>query len=79
MQESIIGNILLLNPKIKLICRTHFEEDQKKLKGLGVETVIQPEFEAAVSMTEKLLKLFNIPADEIEGKITRLKIEHGLG
>ncbi|MCJ7740386.1 cation:proton antiporter [Candidatus Microgenomates bacterium] len=79
MQESIISNIMLLNPNIKLICRTHFEEDQKKLKSLGVETVVQPEFEAAVSMTEKLLKLFNIPAEEIEGKITRLKIEHGLG
>jgi CPA2 family monovalent cation:H+ antiporter-2 len=77
MQEMIVTNSLNLNPNIKLIARIHFEEDQKKLKSLGVEAVVQPEFEAAVSITEKLLKLFNVPKEEIEGKITRLKIEHG--
>lgn len=78
MQPSIISNILSLNPNAKVMCRTHFEEDQKKLKSLGVEIIIQPEFEAAISITEKLLRLFNVESSEIDGKITRLKIEHGL-
>lgn len=78
MMESVVTNITSLNPKIKIICRTHHEEDSKKLKSLGAEIVIQPEFEAAISMTEKLLHLFNVADDQISGKIKRLKIEHGL-
>lgn len=79
MQEVVVTTIVNLNPKVHLLCRVHFEEDQKKLKSLGVHTVIQPEFEAAIALTTKILKLCNIRASEIEGKITRLKIEHGLG
>lgn len=78
-QEMIISNAQTLNRRIKIICRTHHEEDQKDLKALGVHTVIQPEFEAALSIVERLLADFGISSDEIAGKVTRLKIEHGLG
>jgi CPA2 family monovalent cation:H+ antiporter-2 len=77
MQEEVVMNIFNLNKRIQVLCRTHFEEDQKKLRALGVHTIVQPEFEAAITLTEKILKLCNIAPDEIEGKITRLKIEHG--
>lgn len=56
-QESVIVNALTLNPAIKIICRTHVEEDRKKLISLGVHAVIQPEFEAALSMTKILLRM----------------------
>jgi len=79
MQKSVVANIFTLNPKAKILSRIHFEEDQKILRGLGVSVLIQPEFEAALSITNKLFKLYNVPAEDVEGKITRLKIEHGLG
>lgn len=78
-QEMIIANTHSLNRRIKIICRTHHEEDQKDLKALGVTTVIQPEFEAALSIVERLLSDFGATIEEISGKISRLKIEHGLG
>ncbi|KKR32611.1 MAG: hypothetical protein UT63_C0037G0001 [Candidatus Gottesmanbacteria bacterium GW2011_GWC2_39_8] len=78
-QEMILTNIFSMSPGTRVICRTHFEEDQKRLKSLGVETVIQPEFEAALSISHKLLDAFGNNRDEIDGKIKRLKIEHGLG
>ncbi len=78
-QEMIIGNAQTLNRRIKIICRTHHEEDQKDLKSLGVTTIIQPEFEAAVSIVEKVLPDFGVSPDDIAGKVSRLKIEHGLG
>jgi CPA2 family monovalent cation:H+ antiporter-2 len=78
-QELIISNAQKLSRHLKIICRTHHEEDQKLLKSLGVATVIQPEFEAAISISERLLNEFNVPDAEISGKISRLKIEHGLG
>jgi CPA2 family monovalent cation:H+ antiporter-2 len=78
-QELIIGNAQTLNRHIKIICRTHHEEDQKDLKALGVDAVVQPEFEAAISIIERLLPHYGVSGDDMAGKISRLKIEHGAG
>lgn len=76
-QDMVIANTLSLNSAIKIICRSHFEEDGGRLKSLGVEEVIQPEFEAAVSITGKLLKIFNLEQPMIESQLFKLKIDHG--
>lgn len=78
-QELIIGHAQTLNRRIKIICRSHHEEDQGRLKSLGVTTIIQPEFEAAVSIVERLLPEFGVSLEDVDGKISRLKIEHGMG
>lgn len=78
-QELIISNAQTLNRHIKIICRTHHEEDQNYLKSLGVQILVQPEFEAALSVINKLLPEYGVSAVDIAGKISRLKIEHGLG
>lgn len=75
-QETVIANILTLNANVKLIVRTHFEEDWKLLKSLGVNTIVQPEFEAAISMTEELLHMLNLQEKEIEGKVRNLQREY---
>ncbi|PJE67502.1 hypothetical protein COU95_02080 [Candidatus Shapirobacteria bacterium CG10_big_fil_rev_8_21_14_0_10_40_9] len=78
-QELVIGNALTLNSKINIICRSHFEEDQARLKALGVQTVIMPEFEASLSMIHRILQAFGEEKEEVAGKIKRIKIEHGMG
>lgn len=78
-QAMVIANAHSLNRRIKIICRSHFEEDQNYLKSLGVHTIIQPEFEAALSIVVRVLGEFGQSEGEIAGKISRLKIEHGLG
>jgi len=78
-QEMIIGNALTANRKIEIICRTHHEGDQKYLKSLGVTMIVQPEFEASLSILDRLLPQFGITKDNASGKIARLKIEHGVG
>ncbi len=77
-QEMVIANAQSLRPGIKIICRTHHEEDQARLKALRVEIIVQPEFEAAISIVNKLLSEFGLVPEEIDGKIRRLKIEHGM-
>jgi monovalent cation:H+ antiporter-2, CPA2 family len=77
-QEMVIANSLTLNPKINIICRSHFEEDQGRLKALGVTSVIMPEFEASLSITHKILQSFGYDKDEVNNKIKRIKIEHGM-
>ena len=78
-QELIIGHALTLNKNIQIICRTHHEEDQARLKSLGVQIIVQPEFEAALSIIHRLLPEYGVVSEELSGKITRLKIEHGVG
>lgn len=78
-QEMIIGNAQTLNKRIRIICRCHHEEDQKWLKSLGVASIVQPEFEAALSVITKLLGEFGLSHEDIAGKVSRLKIEHGVG
>ncbi|MBI5613672.1 cation:proton antiporter, partial [Candidatus Gottesmanbacteria bacterium] len=78
-QEMVISLSQTLNKGVNIICRTHHEEDQARLKSLGVQTVIQPEFEGALTIVSKLLNEFGVSPEEITGKIIRLKIEHGLG
>lgn len=78
-QESIIANALTLNRTIPIICRTHHESDLRELKTLGVTTLVQPEFEAALTIVGRLLHEFGNDEEQIRGKVSRLKIEHGLG
>lgn len=78
-QELVIGHAQTLNRRIKIVCRTHHEEDQARLKSLGVSSIVQPEFEAAVSIVEWILPDFGVTPEDLGGKISRLKIEHGMG
>ncbi len=75
-QETIIANALNLNPNLRIFTRAHRERDMHRLKDLGAEVVIHPEFEASLSMVRKILILQHIPKDEIKKKLQRLKIEH---
>ncbi len=77
-QELVITNALTLNPQINIICRSHFEKDQLRLKSLGVKTIIMPEFEASLSIIHRILQSFGFDKEEISGKIKRIKLEHGL-
>ncbi|MDO8451516.1 MAG: cation:proton antiporter [bacterium] len=78
-QEMVIGNIQTLSRRVRIICRTHHEEDQSRLRALGVHTIIQPEFEGALSIVSRLLSDFGFAPEDISCNITRLKIEHGVG
>lgn len=78
-QELVIQHCQSLNPKVMIICRVHQEADQARLKALGVEVIIQPEFEAALSMIHRVLQKMGVSREEVAGKIKRIKLEHGMG
>jgi len=77
-QEMIILNGKILNPAITILTRVGVEQDQRRMKDLGAEIVIQPEFEAALSIIRKILTGYNVSKEDIVGKIKRLKLEHGM-
>lgn len=77
-QEAIVLNAKKLNKDIFIISRVHKEKDQIRMKDLGVNVVIQPEFEASLSIIKKIYLLHRLEKEEIVNKIKRLKIEHGM-
>ena len=77
-QEIVVTNCQNLNSEVKIISRIHHASDQSRLKALGVASIIQPEFEAALSIIHRSLHFFGIDKEEIAKKIKRIKIEHGV-
>ncbi len=77
-QETIIMNAKKLNPNIYIIGRVHREIDQRRLKDLGVHLIVQPEFEASLSIIKKIYLWRNLSREDVINKIRRLKLEHGL-
>lgn len=63
--EIITQNSRKLNPSIKIIARSHIPYDDKRLKGKGVSITVEPEFEAAVSISKKLLNYYGEPGANI--------------
>ena len=77
-QEMIIFNAKRLKPKLIVFTRVHQEEEQRRMRDLGVEVVVQPEFEAALSIVRRILYRRGFDREEIARKVKRLKIEHGM-
>ncbi len=56
--EIIATNALSLKRNLKIIARSHFPQDDQRLKLKGITLTVEPEFEAAVSISKKLLNYF---------------------
>ncbi len=64
-QKRIIKAAISLNPKIRIICRSHLIDDKKKLFSLGADSVIIPEFEAGVRIGREVLNVFGFDDDRV--------------
>lgn len=58
-QEVIIRNALRLNPKVKIIVRSHFDEDKEFLLASGAHSVVLPEREAGLTIAQKILSQYS--------------------
>ncbi len=75
-QESIVMHAKKLNKDIVVMSRVHRILDHKRMKDLGVHVVIQPEFEASLSIIKKIMMLKHIHRDDIIKHIAYFKKEH---
>ncbi len=76
-QKAVYLNAKKLNKSIYVISRIHKGEHQNIMKDLGVNLVIQPEFEASISIIKKIYLMNQLDKIEIVNKLRRLKIEEG--
>lgn len=75
-QKKIIDAALKFNPKLIVLCRSHIEEDRYDLINMGVNTIIIPELEAGLRIGSEVLDIFNIPSQEVDSFVKRLRREH---
>ncbi len=76
-QYEVISHCRSISPTIPIVCRTHHESEREYLQSLGVESIVQPEFEAAVAMSESLLNFLHVDKKDIQLHIDVLKKEYG--
>jgi CPA2 family monovalent cation:H+ antiporter-2 len=62
-----------LNPDIHITIRTQFVTEVNILEKLGANEVVAEEFEAAIELTGRLLKHFDISREDIEKTRTELR------
>lgn len=77
-QERIILAARKLNPKIHIFARSHLSRHLRFLKSLHIPFIVQPEFEAAISMLKRILKIYKFEKEDIKKRIQYLKMEHGI-
>ncbi len=78
VQEAIVINSRKLNRDIYIISRIHRQIDQVRMKDMGANLVIQPEFEASLSIIKRIYHWHKLEKEDIVNKVRRLKIEHGI-
>lgn len=78
VQEAIVLNARKLNRDIYVISRVHKQSDQVRMKDIGANLVVQPEFEASLSIIKRIYHWHKLEKEDIVNKLRRLKIEHGI-
>lgn len=75
-QEALIAYTQTVAPEVKIISRAHLDSDWEKLKGLKVDKIVQPEFEAAVEIVRSVLISRGKSKEEIRSAIKSLRVSH---
>ena len=74
--ETIVRQARRLNPQISVVARATQLSQMDVLHKLGINHVIQPEFEAGIEMVRQALLHFDISAVEIERLSDEVRNEH---
>ena len=75
-QESLVGYVQTRFPKVKIISRVHLNEDRDRLRILRVFRIVQPEFEASISIIRSVLASLGRPNEEIKRQIKRIRMSY---
>lgn len=75
-QESLISYVQTRFPKVKIISRVHLNEDRDRLKILRVFRIVQPEFEASISIIRSVLVSLGRSNEEIKRQVRRIRMSY---
>ena len=73
--RAVIDAARQLDPKVKVIARTHYAAEAPVLREAGVESVVAAEVEVAFAMTERLLEELGATPDQVDRARDRVRDE----
>ncbi|KKT76200.1 MAG: Sodium/hydrogen exchanger [Microgenomates group bacterium GW2011_GWA2_44_7] len=74
-QERIIKITQGTNKSAYLIARAFRESDKRQLKELGANSVIQPEFEAALSIIHRILQEIGVDRSTVADTVKSIRAQ----
>lgn len=74
-QERILRFVKNINPALYIIARAHRPEDRDRLTGLGAQAVIQPEFEASLSIIHRILQEIGVSREVVSQTVRAIRSE----
>jgi len=77
--EQVIRVGKALNPRIRVLARTHDARFIRHLKDAGADEVIQPEFEAGLEMVRQSLRNYGVSSLETQSITGGRRLEHYRG
>lgn len=75
-QVALINYVQVHAPNVKIISRVHSENDLNMLRNLKISKLVQPEFEASISIIKSILTGSKKDKDEISLLVKRLRMSH---
>ncbi|NQY74692.1 MAG: cation:proton antiporter [Candidatus Margulisbacteria bacterium] len=73
--QHIVATVRQLNPKIYIICRVNYINQQKELYALGADEVVPVEFEASLELFSRVLTHYLVPKEQIDELIDKTRAE----
>jgi CPA2 family monovalent cation:H+ antiporter-2 len=65
-----------LAPDVRIFVRTEHVSEVDELESLGADEVIPAEFETALSLFERVLAVYDVPEDTVDGLVDRMRLEN---
>ncbi|MEB3287093.1 MAG: cation:proton antiporter [Vampirovibrionales bacterium] len=76
---AAIRQAKVINPEIIILVRARYEMDISRLSCLGAEYVVCEEFETSIDFADTLMRIKEVPEEEIRQLINALSDKEGLG
>ena len=71
--ELTVQNARRINPKIDIVARVERDRDAEILRGIGVNELVKPQFEASLEITRHALHRYGVSATEIQYLLNSLR------
>jgi len=64
-----------LSPDVRIFVRTEYVAEVDELRSLGADEVVPEEFETALSLFERVLDIYSVPAETIDDRVEKMRLE----
>ncbi|MBM3955069.1 MAG: potassium transporter KefB [Planctomycetes bacterium] len=71
-----VGVARQLAPAVPILVRSEYIAEVEDLVALGATEVVPAEFETALALFERVLGMYDVPAESIDGLVERMRLEN---